>query len=102
MERRQRGLLSWVVFSSGLTIRDLSLVAHGGGATPSWLLRAEIAALSLSATSGLAVLRSPVQETGFAASRRLKAFAAATGAAAGITHGVRLAIYLRARATKPR
>lgn len=96
-DRQRRGLLLWVIFSSGLTTRDLWLAGHGGGATPSWLLRAETAAFSLSAVSGLAALRTQSRATDRAGSKALKTTTAAAGAAAVVMHGVRLAIYLRAR-----
>lgn len=93
---RHGGLLLWVIFSSGLTIRDVWLAAHRGGVTPCWLLRAETAAFALSAISGTAVLNAPDR----ADSTALKT-ATAAGFAAVVIHGVRLTIYLRARGTKP-
>lgn len=100
-DRRRRGLLLWVAFSLGLAIRDLWLAAHGGGATPSWLLRAETAAFSLSAISGLTALKSGSRAAGRAGSEALKIATVAGGVAAVMSHGVRLAIYLRARVTEP-
>lgn len=99
--RRQRGLLLWVIFSLGLTIRDLWLAAHGGGATPSWLLHAETAAFSLSAISGLVALNSRPRATDRAGLEALKTATVAVGVAAVVMHGVRLAIYLRASVARP-
>jgi len=88
--------LLWITCSSGLAIRDLWLVAHGGGVTPSWLLRAETTAFSLSATSGLAALTSMSRGSDRAEVKSLKTAANAKGVAAVVMHGVRLAIYLGA------
>lgn len=101
-DHRQVGLVLWVIFSSGLTIRDLWLAAHGGGATPSWLLRAETAAFSLSAISGLAALASPTRSTDRPGSKVLKTAMAVGGVAAVVMHGIRLDIYLKAHGRKPR
>lgn len=101
-DRRRGGLLLWVIVSSGLAIRDLWLAAHGGGVTPSWLLRAETTAFSLSAVSSLAALTSMSRASDRAELKALKTAASAVGVAAVAMHGVRLAIYLRARGTKPR
>ncbi len=90
----------WVILSSGLTIRDLWLAAHGGGVTPSWLLRGETTAFGLSAISGLAALISTSRETDRTRAKALTTAADALGVAAVVMHGVRLAIYLRARGRK--
>ena len=92
----------WVTLSSSLAIRDLWLAAHGGGVTPSWLLRAETTAFSLSAVSGLAALTSMSRPSDHAKVKALKIAANALGVAAIAIHGVRLAIYLGARGAKPR
>ncbi len=95
--RGRGGLLLWVTFSSGLAIRDLWLAAHGGGVTPSWLLRGEATAFSMSAVSGLAALTSTSRATDCASAKALNTATNASGVAAVVMHGVRLAIYLRAR-----
>ena len=99
-ERRQGGLLLWVIYGSGLTIRDLWLTAHDGGAAPCWLLRAETIAFGLSTMSSLSALKSWSRAADRARSEALKT-AAATGVAAVLIHGVRLSIYLRANRAKP-
>jgi hypothetical protein len=68
--------------------------------TPSWLLRAETTAFSLSAICGLAVLTSLSRATGHARAKALTTAANALGVAAVVMHGVRLTMYLRARGTK--
>lgn len=97
--RERGGLLLWVIFSSGLAIRDLWLAAHGGGVTPSWLLCGETTGFGLSAISGLASLASTSRATDSARAKALKTAAKALGVTAVVMHGVRLAIYLKARET---
>ena len=100
--RGRGGLSLWVTFSSGLAIRDFWLAAHGGGATLGWLLRSETIAFSLSAVSGLAALTSMSRASYRAEPKALRTATNAFGVAAVVLHGVRLAIYLGARRTKPR
>ncbi len=72
------------------------------GVTPGRLLHAETAAFGLSAVSGLAALTSMSRASDCADVKPLKTAAKASGVAAVLMHGVRLAIYLGARQTKPR
>lgn len=91
----------WVTCSSGLAIRGFWLAAHGGGVTPSWLLRAETTAFSLSAVSGLAALISMSRASDRAEVKALNTATNALGVAAVLMHGVRLAVYLRSHRARP-
>ena len=97
MRCRRAGLLLWVIASSGLAGRDLWLAAHGGGATPGWLLRAETGLFGIAALSGVVELASSWSTDPDQTATHTAWLATATGTAAITLHGVRLVLYLAAR-----
>lgn len=95
LEPSRRVLRTWIVVSLLLAARDSVLELRGGGVTPSWLLRAEIASLVMSA--GLASVVLGLSE-GARHARSRGATARALWIVGGVgaaTRAVRLAIYLR-------
>jgi hypothetical protein len=89
--------LKLVVGTCGaLLVRDVWLMARGGGVAPRWMLAAEIAGFGTAATSGLLSLAGNVDDQG--AKGRL---CAASLGIASTLHAARLVIYLGRRDPSP-